>query len=205
MASGFPAARPDRAPEAVWPEALATAGAIAAQDDPLLAAGGGADALIEVLHRLQERQGYLSRAALRQVAGRLQLPLSHVLGVASFYHLFRLHPASRNRCGICLGSACFVRGAALLAQRLAERLQVEIDAPADHCGWSLMRLGCLGACGQAPVLVVDGQLLTRLPLDPAAADQLEERLRQAGLPAQPGDEPLCQPGDPPVRAGEARL
>ena len=198
MACGFPAALPDRAPEAGSCETPATAGAVDAQDDPLLAAGGGADALIEVLHRLQERDGHLSREALRQVAGRLRLPLSHVQGVASFYHLFRLQPPTRHSCGVCLGSACFVRGAMVLAQRLAERLQLELDAPAGDGAWSLSRLGCLGACGQAPVLVVDGQLLTRLPLEPGAADQLERRLQQAGLPAEASRCAATQPWEGPL-------
>jgi NADH:ubiquinone oxidoreductase subunit E len=139
------------------------------------------DALIEVLHRLQEQQGYLSRAALHRVAQQLRLPLSHVYGVASFYHLFRLQPPTPHEIGICLGSACFVRGAMVLAQQLAERLGVSLADPAGDGRWSLMPLGCLGACGQAPVLLVDGVLHTRLPAA-AAAGRLEQRLQAAGLP-----------------------
>jgi len=134
------------------------------------------------LHRLQEQQGYLSAAALHQVARQLRLPLSHTYGVASFYHLFRLRPPTPHSLGICLGSACFVRGAMVLAEQLAERLGVSLADPAGDGHWSLMPLGCLGACGQAPVLLVDAVLLTRLPLAAAAADQLEQRLQLAGLP-----------------------
>jgi len=149
-----------------------------------LEAAGGAtgDALIEVLHRVQERQGWLDRQALRQVARQLRLPLSHVVGVASFYHLFLLRRPTPHRCAVCLGSACFVRGAPQLADQLAGRLGVELDDPQGDGCWSLQRVGCLGACGQAPVLVVDDQLLPRLPLAAAQAPVLERRLREAGLP-----------------------
>ena len=150
---------------------------------PVEATGGAAaDALIEVLHRLQERQGWLDRDTLRQVARQLRLPLSHVVGVASFYHLFLLGQPTPHRCAVCLGSACFVRGALELSQALSERLGVELDDPRGDGCWSLQRVGCLGACGQAPVLVVDDRLLTRLPLAPDARPRLEHRLDEAGLP-----------------------
>jgi len=141
------------------------------------------DALIEELSRLQATEGFLSRQTLEQVALQMRLPFSHVYGVASFYHLFLLERPTPHRCGVCLGSACFLRGAMGLVRQLAARLQVELDDPAGNGLWSLQRLGCLGACGQAPVLVVDGQLFTRLPLEDGPGTRLEGRLQQAGLPA----------------------
>lgn len=144
--------------------------------------GASADALIEELHRLQERRGWLDRDSLRQVAAQLRLPLSHVVGVASFYHLFLLQKPTAHRCAVCLGTACFVRGALQLAEQLSERLGVTLDDPQGDGLWSLQRVGCLGACGQAPVLVVDARLLTRLPLSREALPLLEQRLDTAGLP-----------------------
>jgi NADH:ubiquinone oxidoreductase subunit E len=140
---------------------------------------GQADALIEVLHQVQELHGYLPRPALDEVARELQLPLSRVYGVASFYHLFRLAPPAAHRCAVCLGTACFVRGGGELAQRLEQRLGVRLDGPAGDGTWALESVSCLGACGQAPVLVVDGQLEPRLPVDDPAA--LEARLRVLGV------------------------
>lgn len=151
--------------------------------------GGRADALIEVLHRVQELQGYLPRPLLAQVARELQLPLSKVLGVASFYHLFRLSPPRAHRCVVCLGTACFVKGGAQLAALLERRLGLRLDDPAGHGAWSLEAVSCLGACGQAPVLVVDGRLEARLPLD--QPQRLEHRLLPL-IPAAaeaPGGEP----------------
>lgn len=151
-----------------------------ADDPPLPAIGGSnADALIELLHRLQQQRGWLDRETLRQAARQLRLPLSHVVGVASFYHLFLLQRPTPHRCSVCLGTACFVRGAMPLARLLAARLAVELDDPRGDGTWSLQRVGCLGACGQAPVLVVDDRLLSHVPLDAA---QLDARLRAAGLP-----------------------
>ena len=142
--------------------------------------GGRADALIEVLHQVQELEGYLSPAALGQVARGLALPLSRVQGVASFYHLFRLEPPTPHRCAVCLGTACFVKGAADLARALERQLGVRLDDDAGNGVWALQHVSCLGACGQAPVLVVDGAMETRLPVD--EPEDLLQRFAAAGLP-----------------------
>jgi NADH:ubiquinone oxidoreductase subunit E len=143
--------------------------------------GGGADALIEVLHQVQELHGFLPPAALEQVARELRLPLSRVQGVASFYHLFRLRPPTAHRCAVCLGTACYVNGGSDLARELEERLGVRLDDPAGNGLWALQHVSCLGACGQAPVLVVDGVMVTRLAVqDPL---RLSHQLDQAGLPS----------------------
>lgn len=133
--------------------------------------------LIEVLHRVQELQGWLPPQALAQVARELQLPQARVYGVASFYHLFRLRAPTAHRCSVCLGTACFVKGGAELAAQLERRLALRLDDPAGNGAWSLETVSCLGACSQAPVLVVDGALEAMLPLD--QPDQLQQRL--AGL------------------------
>ena len=100
--------------------------------------------LIERLHALQQRHGYLPRAELQQLAVAMQRPLSDVMGVASFYHLFRLVPPPVHRYVVCRGTACFVRGAERLEAGLRRR------------GVAFETASCVGACGQAPVLVLDG-------------------------------------------------
>ncbi|MFN9990470.1 MAG: NAD(P)H-dependent oxidoreductase subunit E [Cyanobacteriota bacterium] len=149
--------------------------------------GGRADALIEVLHQVQELQGFLPATALRQVAKEMQLTLSRVQGVASFYHLFRLDPPTAHRCAVCLGTACYVNGAADLARDLEARLGVRLDDPAGNGLWALEHVSCLGACGQAPVLVVDGAMVTRLLVEDPA--RLAQQLDQAGLPRFQGELP----------------
>ncbi|MCP9838527.1 NAD(P)H-dependent oxidoreductase subunit E [Cyanobium sp. N.Huapi 1H5] len=142
--------------------------------------GARADALIEVLHQVQELHGYLPPDSLRLVAVAMRLPLSRVHGVASFYHLFRLEPPTAHRCAICLGTACYVKGGGQVAARIEQRLGVRLDDPVGDGVWALQHVSCLGACGQAPVLVVDGELVTRLPVD--QPEELEARLEAAGLP-----------------------
>lgn len=149
--------------------------------------GSRADALIEVLHQVQDLHGHLPPSALDQVARQLSLPLSRVRGVASFYHLFRLEPPTAHRCAVCLGTACYVNGGADLARELEGRLGVRLDDPAGNGVWGLQHVSCLGACGQAPVLVVDGAMITRLTVEDPA--RLAEQLDQAGLPSCYGEAP----------------
>ena len=209
--------------EPVPARTLAKAGLARVGTDPRIsqlvaAQQGRAEGLIEVLQRLQALDGYLAKASLRQVAEELGLPLGQVYGVASFYHLFRLEPPQRHRCAVCLGSACFVLGAARLAARLEQRLGLRLEPPGGSAngppggpgparasqgarpapgpgspspgpgpypgGWSLEPVSCLGACGQAPLLVVDGALALRLPTGSPTA--LEARLDRLGLPQAPG-------------------
>jgi len=140
---------------------------------------GRADALIEVLHQVQDLYGFLPAGALAQVARELRLPLARVYGVASFYHLFRLAAPTAHRCAVCLGTACFVRGGGGLATQLEQRLGVRLDDAAGNGTWALEQVSCLGACGQAPLLLVDGRLALRLPIDDPAA--LDVRLQALGL------------------------
>ena len=143
--------------------------------------GDQRDGLIEVLHQVQEIFGFLPKPALLQVARGLRLPLSRVYGVASFYHLFRLQPPAEHRCAVCLGTACFVRGAGRLAVGLQRRLGLDLDQTREDGRWALERVSCLGACGQAPVLVLDGVLFTAPPAD--QPQELDAWLTALGLPA----------------------
>lgn len=116
---------------------------------PEVSASHALDAsLIERLHAVQQAHGYLPRAALQQLAVAMERPLSDVMGVASFYHLFRLAPPPVHRCVVCRGTACFVRGAERLEAALRQR------------GVAFETASCVGACGQAPVLVLDGAVRT---------------------------------------------
>jgi NADH:ubiquinone oxidoreductase subunit E len=138
--------------------------------------GDDPTALIEVLHQLQQVDGYLATRSLHQVARQLRLPLSRVYGVASFYHLFRRTPPPVHCCAVCLGTACFVHG----ALELVAVLELHLTEQARADGWVLERMGCLGACGSGPVLRLDRGLAIRVRLAPAA--NLNAQLEAIGLP-----------------------
>jgi bidirectional [NiFe] hydrogenase diaphorase subunit len=114
------------------------------------------DALIEVLHKAQESFGYLEDEVLLYIARQLKLPLSRVYGVASFYHLFSLKPSGAHSCVICLGTACYVKGADKIQQRLEAELGIKLGETTTDGQISLMSARCLGACGIAPAVVFDG-------------------------------------------------
>ncbi len=113
------------------------------------------DALIEVLHKAQELFGYLDIDVLRTVARGLKLPPSRVYGVATFYHLFTLKPQGEHTCVVCLGTACFVKGAdrLLAAVEALARVRAGETTPDDKL--SLLTARCIGACGIAPAVVYD--------------------------------------------------
>jgi bidirectional [NiFe] hydrogenase diaphorase subunit len=119
------------------------------------------DALIEVLHTAQEAFGYLDERLMAHVAKELRLPLSWVYGVATFYHFFSLKPQGEHTCIVCLGTACYVKGAADIIARLEKEFNIKAGQTTPDGKFSLLTARCLGSCGLAPVLVLDGEVLGR--------------------------------------------
>jgi bidirectional [NiFe] hydrogenase diaphorase subunit len=116
------------------------------------------DALIEVLHTAQQLFGYLELDLLYFIARNLKLPPSRVYGVATFYHFFTLKPKGRHMCVICTGTACYVKGADALLAAVRDEIHVEPGDTTDDGEVSLLTARCLGACGNAPVVVLDGMI-----------------------------------------------
>ena len=117
------------------------------------------DQLIEVLHVAQDVFGYLSEDVLLYVARALRLPPSQVYGVATFYHLFELTSPGDHSCTVCTGTACFVKGADEIVRRVGQRYGVTAGATSDDRRLTLRTARCLGSCGLAPVVVLDGDVL----------------------------------------------
>jgi NADH:ubiquinone oxidoreductase subunit E len=138
--------------------------------------GDGADRLIELLQHLQDRRGHLDRHSMEQVAKRLQLSDSKVFGVVSFYHLFRRTPPRLHGCRLCQGTACVVQGGWELRRQLEEELTAS--------DWDLALESCLGVCGQAPLLLLDGVLVGRLPVHDR--DAVRSELQRRGVPMKAG-------------------
>jgi len=116
-------------------------------------------ALIETLHSVQGAFGYLDVPALRYVAASLDLPLSKVYGVATFYHLFMLEPKGRHACVVCTGTACYIKGASGLLDAVQRHCDVATGGTTEDGRLSLLTARCVGACGLAPAVVVDGNVL----------------------------------------------
>jgi bidirectional [NiFe] hydrogenase diaphorase subunit len=114
------------------------------------------DALIEILHKAQELFGFLEEDVLFYVARGLKLPPSRVYGVATFYHLFTLKPQGKHTCVVCMGTACFVKGADVLLRSVEEAAGIKAGATTSDNNLSLLTARCIGACGIAPAVVYDG-------------------------------------------------
>ena len=116
------------------------------------------DALIEVLHKAQELFGYLEDDLLLFVSHKLKLPPSRVYGVATFYHFFKLKPQGEHTCVVCMGTACYVNGAAAILSDVERVHHVSPGGTTADGTLSLVTARCLGACGQAPALIFDTEI-----------------------------------------------
>ncbi len=134
--------------------------------------------LIHILQQVQLKFGYLGRAQINAVAQLMQVPAAKVSGVASFYHLFRLKPRGRFMIHVCMGTACYVKGADRIAQRLKEELGIEWSETSSDGVFTLEGSRCLGTCGLAPVLMVDDQIHGNVTPDEVPLI-LEEYLQRA--------------------------
>ncbi|MTI95582.1 MAG: NADH-quinone oxidoreductase subunit NuoE [Firmicutes bacterium] len=134
---------------------------------------GRKGALIPVLQKAQELYGYLPKDAMRRVADGLKLPLSQVYGVATFYAQFHLNPRGRNIIRVCLGTACHVRGAAKILDKIQTELGVGAGETTEDLRYTIEPVACIGACGLAPVLMVNDDTHGRL-----TTDKIPELLKQ---------------------------
>lgn len=114
--------------------------------------------LIAVLHKVQEKYGFLSNDHMYEVAHLLGVPTSTVYGVATFYHFFRLKPQGKYSISICLGTACFVKGADLVLQAFKNELGIDIGETSSDGLFSIDGTRCLGVCALAPVVTINEQV-----------------------------------------------
>jgi bidirectional [NiFe] hydrogenase diaphorase subunit len=119
------------------------------------------DALIEVLHKAQELFGYLEDDLLLFISSKLKLPPSRVYGVATFYHFFTLKPKGEHTCVVCMGTACYVKGADKVIESVQDHLKIKAGETTADNQVSLLTARCIGACGIAPAVVYDGTVTPR--------------------------------------------
>ena len=135
--------------------------------------GNEPDALIETLHTVQEAFGYLDDASLRYVASNLAVPLSRVYGVATFYNFFTLKPQGEHTCVVCLGTACYIKGAPHILTAIEKLAHIKPGETTTDKKVSLLIARCLGTCGLAPAGVFDGEVMGKLtPAD--AVDKVQK-------------------------------
>ncbi len=132
-----------------------------------------ADALIEVLHKAQGLFGYLDAPQLQFVAQGLKLPASRVHGVATFYHFFRLKPEGEHTCVVCMGTACYVKGADKVLAGVEEAAGVPTGGTTPDNKVSVLSARCIGACGIAPAVIYDGTVTPKQTVE-SARDQVKQ-------------------------------
>ncbi len=120
-------------------------------------AGCGRESLIPILQKIQEEEGFLSRQAVVEVGKTLDIPASKIYGVATFYNQFRFEPQGKYHVQVCRGTACHVLGSATVLQEMEKMLKIKAGQTTRDGLFSLEVVACIGACGLAPVICVNGE------------------------------------------------
>lgn len=121
--------------------------------------------LIMVLHKTQEEYGFIPRTIAIELGRMLNIPLAKIYGVITFYHFFKLEKPGKNQIAVCMGTACYLKGGEDLIQELENLLGVAVNCTSDDKLYSLEAVRCIGCCGLAPVLTVNGDVYGKLGTD----------------------------------------
>lgn len=127
-----------------------------------------ASQLIPVLHKVQDHFGYLSQEHMDAVSVLMQIPSTKVTGVASFYHFFNFTPRGKHRISLCMGTACFVKGAGHVLNKLKDLLGIDVGQTTPDALFSIDVARCVGACALAPVMIVDEKVYAEVKPDQVA-------------------------------------
>lgn len=122
-------------------------------------------ALIPVLHEAQDVYGYLPLEVQKKISKGINVPLSEIYGVVTFYTQFSINPKGQYKIGVCLGTACYVKGSGEILEKIKEKLGIEVGECTPDGKFSLDATRCIGACGLAPVLTVNDDVYGRLVAD----------------------------------------
>ncbi|QZE14744.1 NAD(P)H-dependent oxidoreductase subunit E [Halosquirtibacter laminarini] len=120
------------------------------------------DELINVLHRCQQKLGYLPAEVQEIIAQKLNMSVAKVYGVVSFYSFFSMTPHGKHPISICMGTACYVRGAEKLVDEFKRQLRIDVGETTKDGDFSLSCLRCVGACGLAPIVMVGDKVYGRV-------------------------------------------
>jgi NADH:ubiquinone oxidoreductase subunit E len=135
--------------------------------------------LIAVLHKVQGMFGYLDKEVMDFVAEEMNIPTAHIWGVATFYHYFNLEPIGKHVVSICMGTACYVKGGDKILDTLKSELGISTGETTEDGIFTLQEARCLGACGIAPVIMVDDKIYGEL--DSKKTIDVINRYRKAAM------------------------
>src|SRR6056297_1357672 len=114
--------------------------------------------LIPVLNDIQKKIGYLPLEVQKHVSKKLEIPMSEIYGVISFYSIFNTEPKGEHTIGICMGTACYVKGAEDIMEKLENELEIEVGETSDDDKFTMTVTRCLGTCSMAPVIMIDDKV-----------------------------------------------
>ena len=119
--------------------------------------GSGRESLIPILQKIQEEEGFLSKQAVIDVGKTLEIPASKIYGVATFYNQFRFEALGKYHVQVCRGTACHVLGSSTVMQELEKMLKIKAGQTTRDGLFSMEVVACIGACGLAPVICINGE------------------------------------------------
>lgn len=129
--------------------------------------------VMPILQEAQDIYGYLPIEVQQMIADELSIPLEKIFGVTTFYSQFALSPKGKYNISVCLGTACYVKGAAAIVDKITELLHIKADECTPDGKFSLCTCRCIGACGLAPVMTINDDVYGRL-----TPDQIEDILKK---------------------------
>lgn len=136
------------------------------QEEKLLAVIGNhkeeRGAIIQVLHEAQEIYGYLPIEVQKIISTELNVPLAEIYGIVTFYSQFSLNPKGEYQIGVCLGTACYVKGSGEILEEIKEILGIDVGECTPDGKFSIDATRCIGACGLAPVITINDDVYGRL-------------------------------------------
>jgi NADH-quinone oxidoreductase subunit E len=139
--------------------------------------------LIMVLHQIQNKLSYVPRQVSFEVARLLKIPLARIYEVITFYNYFKLEPPGKNVISVCMGTACYLKGAKAITDTLVDKLGIKLGETTPDKNFHLQEVRCLGCCGQAPVLTVGHKIYGRLTTEQVSGI-VDEYAADAAAPAE---------------------
>ena len=141
-------------------------------------------AVIPVLQEIQDTYGYVPPVAIQRIADNMNVPVSEVFGIVTFYAQFRLQPLGKNLIKVCHGTACHLCGAEMVAERLTQVTDAKEGETSQDGMFTIERVACLGCCSLAPCVMVNGETHGRLT--PEAVDKIVAQIRKQEVPVSVG-------------------